>query len=190
MKKKLNKKQLSLLISLLLLLTVSVGGTLAYIVTQTTPVANTFIPAKVTCQVNETFQDDVKSNVTIKNTGTAPAYIRAAIVVTWRDEQGNIGPKTPALNTDYVLTISNDGWFKVGDYYYFEEAVAVNGATDVLITNCQLAEGVTPPEGYGLSVEIVADAIQAEGVDDDGKHPVELAWKVVTVYANNNLVAK
>jgi len=202
-KTKWSIKQLALLLSIVLIATVTAGGSLAYIFTQTQGLTNTFKPAEVTCQVNETFQDDVKSDVTIKNTGTAPAYIRAAIVVTWRDEQGNIGPETPVLGTDYVLKTpmdedtSNDGWFKIDDYYYHKAPVAAEGededdtkdVTKVLINRCKLKEGVTAPEGYGLSVEIVADAIQAEGVDADGKHPVELAWKVVTV-DNNNLVAK
>lgn len=193
MKKKLNNKQLSLLISLLLILTVTVGGTLAYIVTQTNAVTNTFTPAKVTCQINETFANDVKSNVTIENTGTTSAYIRAAIVVTWKDEDGNIGPETPVLGEDYVFEMgSSDNWLKIEDYYYHKAPVAAEGEDDtkVLINSCKLKDGVTSPEGYGLSVEIVADAIQAEGVDSNGNHPVELAWKVVTVGASNNLVAK
>ena len=205
-KTKWSIKQLALLLSIVLIATVTAGGSLAYIFTQTQGLTNTFKPAEVTCQVNEEPFDGVtKTNVTIENTGTTSAYIRATVIVTWKDKDGNIGPETPVLGTDYVIEtpmddedISNDGWFKIDDYYYHKAPVAAEGededdtkdVTKVLINRCKLKEGVTAPEGYGLSVEIVADAIQAEGVDADGKHPVELAWKVVTVDDNNNLVAK
>ena len=55
----------ALILSLLLLVTAAVGGTVAYLLTQTEPVANTFTPSHVTCEVTESFGGTVKENVRI-----------------------------------------------------------------------------------------------------------------------------
>lgn len=178
MKMKLNKKQLSLLISLLLLLTVSVGGTLAYIVTQTTPVKNTFTPAEVTCHITDTMNTSKteKTDAYVTNTGDVDAYIRVALVFTWRDAEGNIAP-VAVKASDYSLSLGSN-WAEVNGYYYYKSAVEAGDKTEDLIESCKLAENVTAPVGYGLCVEILADAIQADGVASDGTKPVVKAWGV------------
>ena len=51
---KLNRKKgILLLTAAVLILVCGVGGTLAYLITQTAPVTNTFTPAYVTSQVIE-----------------------------------------------------------------------------------------------------------------------------------------
>ena len=170
---RMNKKQLTLLISLMLLCTMAVGMTLAYIVTQTSPVENIFTPSHVTCQVDEKFKDNVKSDVKIQNTSDIEAYIRAAVVVTWQDEAGNISSVKPVSGVDYSITYNNSpGWIKGSDgYYYYSSPVAPDGYTDVLISECKpLKDG---PQGYTLHVEIIAEAIQSVPAD-----AVEQAWNV------------
>ena len=88
--KHLNRKKTVLLLAMVvLILAGAVGGTLAYIVTSSGPVQNTFTPAHVTCAVEESdFVDGtstIKNNVTIRNTGNTSAYIRAAVVANWCD---------------------------------------------------------------------------------------------------------
>lgn len=170
MKIKLKKKQLSLVVSILLVLTVVIGGTLAYLVTHTGSVKNSFTPAEVTCSVNETFKNNVKSEVSIENTGDTNAYIRAAIIVTWQDEKGNIAAQ-PVKDTDYSITLkykgngddNNSNWLRGSDeYYYYSQPVVVDTCTDILIGKCELVDGVTAPDGYHLCVEIIADAVQSE----------------------------
>ena len=162
--KRMNKKQLTLLISLILIITVAAGGTLAYLVAKTSPVTNTFTPAEVTCQVNETFDNKVKKDVSVENTGDTDAFIRAALVITWKDAAGNVAPQTPVANTDYTISLNtreSDKWIAGTDgYYYYKNSVAPGHNTDVLINSCE-------PEGAGLSgytlhVEIIADAVQSE----------------------------
>lgn len=162
--KRMNKKQLTLLISLILIITVAAGGTLAYLVAKTSPVTNTFTPAEVTCQVNETFDNKVKSNVSVENTGDTDAFIRAALVITWKDEDENVAPQTPLAGTDYTISLNTgegDNWIAGTDgYYYYKNSVAAGDNTDFLINSCE-------PEGAGLSgytlhVEIIADAVQSE----------------------------
>ena len=79
-----------LALSLVLVLGLSVGGTLAYLVTSTGPVTNTFTPGEVKTEIKEEFANDIKENVYVTNTGTVDAYIRAQIVINWVDKDGNM----------------------------------------------------------------------------------------------------
>ena len=148
---------------LILAVVLAIGGTLAYIIANTTPVKNEFTPGEVRCEVEETFKDNVKSDVKIKNTGNTAAYIRATYVVTWQKEDGTVNGKMPVVGTDYTIVFAdNTGWKKIGDYWYYTSPVAAGGETGVLIASCKLAEGAAVPTGYHLSVEIIASAIQSE----------------------------
>ena len=158
-------KQFVLLVSILALLVGVVGGSLAYLVTSTGDVANTFTPGKVACQINETMKDNVKSNVTVKNTGNTDAYIRVRLVATWQDEDGKVCPKAPVEGTDYTITYpEGTKWVKNGEYYYYPTSVAPNAFTGNLIDSCLPVSGQAPA-GYTLHVEILADAIQSKPTD-------------------------
>lgn len=188
MKRKINKRSMALLVSLAVVLTVAVGVTLAYIFTKTDPVENTFKPSKVTCAVIEdgkTTDDPYgqvnvssKSNVQIKNTGDTTAYIRVAVVVTWKNEKGNVWAQAPVEGKDYSVTwnLTANGWVEGTDgYYYYKKAVPPTGDgafTDVLITEAKPLKDC-PEDGYTLSIEIVASAIQAEGM---GAENAQDAW--------------
>lgn len=160
---KLNRKKgILLLAAAMLILVCGVGSTLAYLATQTGQVQNTFEPAYVTSKVNETFDNLVKSNVTIKNTGNVSAYIRAAIVVTWKDANGHTMPQVPGTD-DYTLTINTDGWEKDNDgYYYCKQPVASNTESAVLISECKPTKSYD--DGRKLCVEVIGSAIQSEGM--------------------------
>ena len=67
------KRSFVLLTALTVLMLGVVGATISYLVTSTKPVTNTFKYAEVTCEVNESFSNGVKSDVTIKNTGNIDA---------------------------------------------------------------------------------------------------------------------
>lgn len=155
---RLNKRTVILLASLTLLMGLTIGSTAAYLVTHTSQVTNTFTPAKVSCDITEKFAPDgMKEDVKIKNTGNVDAYIRAKVIISWTDADGNIVPAPfgdPAFETD-------SKWEQVGDTYYYSERVAPDGNTTNLI------ESIAPPsdtKGYRLKVDIIADAIQADGI--------------------------
>lgn len=170
-------RQFVLLVSIIALLFGIVGSSLAYLVTKTDPVQNTFQPSKVTCRIDEDFNGSVKSNVKVTNTGDTDAYIRAYIVVTWTDDDGNIVAQKPVADVDYSLVIpTNTGWFKGSDgFYYYPSSVAPNGQTGTLIESCvPVGENA---QKYKLTVDIIADAVQSKGESADGK-PVEIAWGV------------
>lgn len=179
MKRNMKKKAL-LTMSVALLLLVAVGATLAYILTNTDPVVNTFTPSKVSCAVVENSgtpvsggiqnTGDKKSNVQIKNTGDTDAYIRVAVVANWVSADGSrVWAQKPIENTDYTMTLASAAdWIRGADgFYYYGEDVSPSHLTELLITEAKLMDGVTAPKGtdgtqYYLSIEIVASAIQSK----------------------------
>lgn len=180
-----SKKTLTALVAVVLLLLVTTGSTLAYIFTKTEPVENTFVPAQVSCAVVEngtlytanSLTVSSKSNVTIQNTSTVPAYIRAAIIVTWKNEAGNVYALKPVIDVDYRLSVNTTDWSGSGEfYYYYYYDVAANGSTTNLINSAsQLSDSIVGSDGtmYSLSIEILAEAIQARGM---GATSAQDAW--------------
>ena len=150
-----------LLIAIVMVIGAVAGTTVAFLTTKTEDVANQFEYGKVSCQVDETFANGTKSDVKITNTGNIPAYIRAKVVVTWKDADGNVYGKAPA-SSDYSITYGSEWTQGTDGYYYYNTPVDANGSTPALITECKKTADAAAPEGYDLSVEIIADAIQSQ----------------------------
>ena len=153
------------LLALVLILVCTVGGTVAYLVAHTDPVVNTFTPGKVSCQVEEAFNEDktVKTEAVIRNTGNVPAYIRVAVVVNTIDAQGNITGMADLSQDDWLNTAN---WTEGSDgFYYYKGVVQPGEKTDNLLkTGIPLT---------GIQVTILAGAIQS--MPDDA---VEDAWQM------------
>jgi len=183
-KNRTTKKSIALLASLAVMLTVTVGGTLAYLIAQSETVTNSFDPANVSCVVEA---DATNKTFSVKNTSDIDAYLRAAIVVNWADASGdNVYGIAPVENSDYTLAVDTENWVEGNDgYWYYKTKVApFEKSADVVefITSYGKQNGVTAPEGYSLQVEVLAQAIQA--LPDEA---VEETWSndKVTVDANN-----
>ncbi len=172
MKKKLKIR--IFLISLAALLLFSVGGTIAFLTAQTDPLTNEFKDSYVSCKVEQ--ESGGAYNVT--NTSDIPAYIRATVVVTWQDTDGNVYYKKPEC------IIAPTGFtFRAEDgYYYCTSPIAASTLAGSFYVHTE--ETV---EGYTLKVEVLAQAIQADGKDSSDKSPVTLAWGV-EVDGNGNLI--
>lgn len=176
-------KKFILIAAVSLLCCTAIGISLAFIITNTGEIVNLFAPSTVTCAVSETFDGEVKSNVSIQNTGDTQAYIRAAVVVNWMtDDQNRVWAHEPDPTSDYTIVFTEDtNWIKGPDgFWYYALPVDPGASTTTLIKSVSLKDGVTPPEGYYFSVEIVATAIQSTpervvqeqwgvSVDSDGK---------------------
>lgn len=163
------------------------GTVTAYLSYVTDPVTNTFQAAQaVNPTVNETFDNTVKSNVSVNVGNTSvnndagySVYVRAAVIVTWKDSAGNVLGKVPVEGTDYEISFNKNDWFLKGDYWYHKAAVNSQGNTADLITSCKMKNGAAAPDGYKLNVEILAQTIQALGTTDADNTPaVTDAWKV------------
>lgn len=175
---KQNKKTILMLVSLVVLLAAVVGTTIAYLVASDDPITNTFTPTSVPVDIPEDTKTGVKKEVKVKNKGTTDAYIRAMVVITWKDKDGNIYAGLPVEGEDYTISWTKDGWEEYGGYYYYTEPVPAQGVTGMLFTNCQPIEGKAP-EGYSLSVEIIAQSIQAKP-----DSAIQEAWDVTIENGN------
>lgn len=172
-RRRMRSKSIALFVTLALILCVAAGGTLAYLVTQTSETVNTFTPSNVACEVQEKIDNRVKSDVAVENTGDTEAFIRATVIVTWKDAEGNVYGVAPTDN-DYTISYGGSGWTHHNGYWYCNTAVAPNLVTPVLVESCTTTTAnAAIPEGYDLSVEIIADAIQSQPVK-----AVQEAWGV------------
>lgn len=174
------KKVSATLVYLVLTALLVIGGTVAYIIVSTGETKNEFTPGKVACEVQETFENNVKSDVFIKNTGNTEAFIRAYINVRWEADGSTaeaqiISAAQPAAGSDYELVIAENGaWFKGSDGFYYHKApVDPLASTEKLIESCRQLATASVPEGCTLSVEIVASAIQSSP-----ETVVAESWKV------------
>ena len=156
-----NRKKLAVIALIAICCCIAGVGTLTHLFVESEALENTFTPADVSCQVLETFDGETKSDVRIKNTGKASAYIRAAVVVNWKSANGtSVTAQMPVEGTDYEILFGSDGWELANDgFRYYTLPVSVGDETAILIESCTCTG--TPPDGFYLSVEIVASAIQS-----------------------------
>lgn len=118
-----------------------------------------------------------------QNTGDTTAWIRATVVITWKDKNGNVYGQAPVVDTDYTIVWSwedkanpETGWLKGNDgFYYWNTPVnactcgyaegkvmkcaCTDNLTGVLIMSCEKIG--TAPAGYDLSVEIIGSGLQS-----------------------------
>ena len=157
-----SRRPLLLLASLVLLLALAVGGTVAWLNTSSGPVTNTMTPGNVPITINETFNGATKSEVSVTNNGNIDAYIRVAIVANAVDAEGNV-----VAGNKPVYTINTANWQELDGYYYYKGAVAPDGTTKELFTK--------PVTVTGGELNILAESIQVLG-GYGGKTASEYAW--------------
>lgn len=172
------------------------GGAVAWFGVQDN-VINTFTRGEIKPSIEETFDasSTVKENVFVKNEGTAPAYMRAAVSVYWEDLDGDQLWETPAENVDYTITwgsaiseSANPHWILGDDgYYYWSVPVEAGGTTSNLINS------VEKKGDHGdkrLVVDIATQALQANLSASEGFDAVWSASSGLAVGADGTLVQK
>jgi len=171
----ISKKAIVLLLSLSLLLIVTSGVTFAYLVAGPISVVNSFTPAHVDSSVVETISGTTKNNVKIQNDGDIPAYIRAKVVFTWQKTENGETYILPAGNGDYSINWKKTNWTDGKDgFYYYNQQVPAGETTGELFTGCSPV-AAKAPDGYSFCVEILCEAIQADGM---GATSAEDAWAI------------
>ena len=148
----------AMIVSVVLILALAIGGTIAWMSTKTDSVVNTFNPSRVTCEVEEKFNGEVKTDVNVRNTGDIPAFIRVKLVVYRTNDVGqHIGGVAEAPSFDFGA-----GWVRYGDYYYYTKPVAP-GATPAanLAEAIELVKDYADADGGHQSIDVIAEAIQA-----------------------------
>lgn len=148
--KKFFKTHAKLCIAVLALALVTVGGTLALMVTSPKALLNNFTAASIDTEINEVVGEGTKQ-VKIKNHGPSDAYVRARIMVSGvSKEKVKIVDKEPAVNaieTDCVYLVmqnnanSAGGWYKdqepekySDDFYYYLGVLPYGGSTKELLS--------------------------------------------------------
>ena len=174
--KRFNSRFVALLSSLVLILGLTVGATIAYLVDDTDSVVNTFTPGKTDIIIVEKFDGITKSDVKVNLTSdSVDSYIRARVIINWVDGDKILA----AMPEGYTQNIDMSGinWKEENGYYYYNGVVAPGGATTNLINT---ATYTYPAGGTAkLQIEILAEAIQAEPAS-----AVAEAWGVT--YANGS----
>ena len=132
--------------------------------------------------IEEVFDGIEKKNVSVSvGNPDYAVYVRAMIVVTWKNKDGNVLAQKPVADTDYSIELNvGDGkpWFVYTDDFYYYRNQIHEGSTDQLILSCKRLKDA-PEAGYTLHVEIIAQTIQALGrTDTDNKPAVTDAWGV------------
>lgn len=174
-------RKAALILSLCLIFALAVGTTVALLKANTAPVTNTFTAAKSKITIEEKTDDGIKSEIYVKNEGTATSYVRVKLVMNWvSDDDSKTISATPVnITVDY----DNTKWFEQGGIYYYKTPVAPKDAetgnvtSNLLKTPIEQPEGA--PDGYHLEVTVLAESIQAApskavtdswrvGVDNNG----------------------
>ena len=165
----------AMVLSTLLLLALAIGGTVAWLTADTGEVANTFTPSHVACEVTENFDGTTKSNVNVINTGDTEAYIRVKLV-TYR--VNNAGQHIGGTAEIPTFTLG-ENWVENGGYYYYTKPVERGQSpAENLTDSMTLTDSYDDADGGKQVIEVMAEAIQATGVDSTGTPAVKLAWGV------------
>ena len=160
------KRLSTLLLSVILVVTIAVGGTVAYLVTQDKPITNTFTPSHVNCRVEEKFDGTTKKNVNVTNTGDTEAYIRVKLV-TYRvnEDRQHIGGTATIPEFD-----PGTHWVKYGGYYYYTLPVKPDEKpAAVLISSITLEDSYPDADGGKQAIDVMAEAIQSAPAEAIGR---------------------
>ncbi|MCI8949801.1 MAG: hypothetical protein HFG49_07120 [Lachnospiraceae bacterium] len=164
-RRKMGRKRFLLAMITVMLLGASATGTsLAYLAAGTNEITNQFEGAAVKGAVEESFNNFIKKDVTVKNTGDTDAYVRVALIPNWVDSKGEIYRETPKAE-DYKLVISEgNGWSLGSDgFYYYTQKVDPGAHTTVLVELCEPSAEKKDENGNQLQFQlhVAASLIQA-----------------------------
>ena len=171
-------RKAALILSLCLIFALAVGTTFALLKANTAPVTNTFKAATSEIKIEEKFDDNQKTSITVMNKGTATSYVRVKLVCNWVDKDGNVSA-TPVP----APTITNSDWFEKGGIYYYKMPVALNGETSNLLDGNPIKQPEGAPDGYHLEVTVLAESIQAAP-----SQAVTASWGVAVDSATSKLI--
>lgn len=165
------KRMITVLLSVMLLLGMTVGGTVAFLIDVDGPIVNIFTRTQVSCSVTEDFDGTTKSNVNVVNNSNIAAYIRVKLITYRVDASGNHIGGTAEI-PEFTL---GEGWFEQDGYYYYNQAVAAGAKPAAPLIG---ADGIklaaySDVDGGRQVIEVMAEAIQSVRTS-----VVKECWKV------------
>lgn len=117
-------------------------------------------PDHIDVEVEESFSDNVKTNVSFKNTGNVATYIRAKFVGNWYDDSGNIVALWDETQGSFE-NLCPSGWAKPDEFYYCTTAVEAGKSTPSKLFTKYTAPAA-PVEGAHLEMLIITQAVTAK----------------------------
>lgn len=163
-------KRYKLLILTLLVLTLFVGSTYAYLVATDSQIINTFTFAQIDTGIDESIEAS-KKEVVITNTGKSSVYVRARVLVSGADvgvPAGSIvfkegvpteGTQAPPGNEIHVYYNNSEQWVEDGDWYYYNGVLAKGESTPPLIYAVYVGTGVKVPDGSSFEVDVYEESV-------------------------------
>lgn len=155
----MKKSLLKIALSVLLVAVVLVGGTLAYLVTQTNILTNTFAVVDITTTIEESPDSDLAEDKEpeVKNQSNVPVYVRAIAVATTEE-----GSSVPVSAEDVTINYAGAGWVPYGDYYYYTEPLPANGETTALFNGVTVNIPEKDAEGAKFAVYVYHESVEAK----------------------------
>lgn len=152
-------RKAALILSLCLIFALAVGTTVALLVAHTNAVTNTFTAAKSKITIEEKTDKGSKSEIYVKNEGTATSYVRVKLVMNWVSDDGKTISGEPV---NIEVKYDNTKWFEQDGIYYYTTPVAPKDLTaNLLQKDKSITEPTDKPDGYHLEVTVLAESIQA-----------------------------
>ena len=166
----------------------------AFMVHKTDVYTNSIVPALVECEVHAVTQSNTtKTSITVENKSTIKVYLRVRLVTYWEDSK-EVAVGLPISMPEF--DISGD-WIKDEDEYtyYYKYPVDPNGETtnllaagDTIVLNVKNEKYNNVTYVYNQVVDVIAEAIQAEGTTDAYDTPAVVdAWGVTV---ENGIITK
>ena len=152
-------KTLKIVISIALAVSlIGCGTVLAMMLIRSQKEENSFIPAKISCELTEIFENDVKKSIKVKNTGNVEAYLRICFVTYWVNDKDEIVPE-PSKD---ISNLPCTGNWKAGsdNIYYYVEPVAPGEEVEFLDSEKTIVIE-EDEDGNKQVLEVFAEAIQS-----------------------------
>ena len=173
--KKILRSRILMWVSILALLAVTVGGTLALMAAQANSVTNQFTVADVNTEIKENLTSGKQAWV--QNNGKSPVYVRARIMVSGvaANQVQVVSSIDEATDSGKVyLVMDHQGkWQKDGseadDFYYYLGVVEPEGRTENLLEKVVLGSELAKDENFlnNFSVTIYHESVLAIGTGTD-----------------------
>ena len=192
-KKSVGMKAVVLLLAVVLLIGCVAGGTLAYLMTKSATVTNTFVAGEIgTLTLSETTGEsyivtpgvDITKDPTVTFSGNnVAAYVFLKVEADGWTVAGTGTTYTYSVGTNQEMKWELVGWTKLEDGVYYKEVAANAGAQswsvikdDKIIVSSEITKDNI--SGYTKELKFTAYAIQQEdgGSDNAGKFTPAEAW--------------
>ncbi|MBP1041559.1 hypothetical protein I6N95_11130 [Vagococcus sp. BWB3-3] len=142
-----------------------VNKTQAWLLAKTDERANQFTVGKVTHEIEEKFDKNLKTDVKITNTGNTTAFVRVKIIPQWLDKTGNNSVGLVATDT-YDIVFNEVNWFEKDGFWYCRQPVMSGEQTAVLVKSAKPKEQLA--EAYQeklFNLEVITQSVQSSPIE-------------------------